>query len=173
MIEIPGSFVPFKKIVQFRAEKKNADAEIQPQHQQDNGGKASVHVGVIAEIVKIYGESIRKPDPAQGGKQGSGELIAHLLFLIRNDGIKSGKNKREKGQRQQSTETDNMPGNAFQKRKYPENQILDGCAKHQQNKREDAGDHKQESISCTDNPRRKISSSAFAFKYSVQTSADA
>lgn len=85
------------EIINFRAQKQNADTEIQPQHQKNNGGQASIHVGVVAEVVKVNGKCRGKPNPAQGGEDGAGNLEAYVLFFIWNDGIQAGENHGEDG----------------------------------------------------------------------------
>ena len=161
----------FKKVIDFSTQKEDADAEIKPQHKEDNGSKTSVHVRVVAEIVEINRESIRKSDPADGGKNRTGKLEPYFLLLIRNKGVKAGKNCGQQSKSQQRAEADNVPGQIFQKWKNPQHQILQGSAEDQKNQGQDTGRHKKERIAGADYTGGKISSSAFALVYPVQTAA--
>ena len=56
-----GSFlILLQIIIKLRPDEQNADADIQPQHQDYNRSQASVHIGIVAEIIEI--------DRKQGGE---------------------------------------------------------------------------------------------------------
>ena len=47
-------------LVDFRPEKQDADAGVQPQHQDHDGGQAAVHIRIITEIVEVDGKSVQE-----------------------------------------------------------------------------------------------------------------
>ena len=55
-------------------EKQDADAGVQPQHQDHDGGQAAVHIRIITEIVEVDGKSVGTSDPSDGGNQRTGKL---------------------------------------------------------------------------------------------------
>ena len=65
-------------LVDFRPEKQDADAGVQPQHQDHDGGQAAVHIRIITEIVEVDGKSVGTSDPSDGGNQRTGKLVFEL-----------------------------------------------------------------------------------------------
>ena len=87
-----GSPFFFVKVINFRSEKQDADAEIQPQHQKNHSGQASIHIGIIAEIIKINRKSKGEANPAKGGKNSAWQLEFQFLLFIRDKCVKTCKN---------------------------------------------------------------------------------
>lgn len=87
--------VLFQKEIDFRTDKENADTDIQPQHQYHNGGQASVHIRIIAEIVKIDRKQGGEDNPPGRTEQGPRQLAAHGMLSHRNQSIETGENKNQ------------------------------------------------------------------------------
>lgn len=74
-------------LVDFRPEKQDADAGVQPQHQDHDGGQAAVHIRIITEIVEVDGKSVGTSDPSDGGNQRTGKLETDILPFIGQPGV--------------------------------------------------------------------------------------
>lgn len=72
----------FQILVQHSPHKDKQDAEIEPQHKEDNGSKASVGGGEAVKGIDIERVQIREDDPQEGGKAGSGKLIPEGSFVL-------------------------------------------------------------------------------------------
>ena len=96
------------KVIDLRPQKQNTDTEIQPQHQKNNGCQAPIHVGIVAEIIKINRKNKGKPNPAQGGKYSAGNLEPQGLLFIWNYSVESGEDDGQDGEGQQGAEADNV-----------------------------------------------------------------
>ena len=88
-----SAIIPLQKIIDFRSYKKNTDTDIQPQHQYHNSSQASVHIGIVAEIVKVNGKEPREKDPSGCAEQSARQLASHGVFPDRDKGIQPGKDK--------------------------------------------------------------------------------
>ncbi len=73
---VPGLKIRFNSA----PDKQDADTDVEPQHQQDNGCQASVHIGKIAEMRKINGKGIGKCQPSDRGKDSSRKLLPRFLL---------------------------------------------------------------------------------------------
>ena len=91
-------------IIQLCPNKQDADADIQPQHQDYNRSQASVHIGIVAEIIKIDRKQGGENDPPGSAEKGSRYLASHTVLSHRNQGVEAGKNKDQKPQCRQGTE---------------------------------------------------------------------
>ena len=69
-------------LVDFRTEKQDADAGVQPQHQDHDGGQAAVHIRIITEMVEVDGKSVGTSDPSDGGNQRTGKLETDICRYI-------------------------------------------------------------------------------------------
>lgn len=74
-------------VIDLSSEKQNADAGIQPQHDENNGSQAAVHHGIIAEIAKVNRKGKGEGDPPQCGKDGSWQLSGKMLLFFGYIGI--------------------------------------------------------------------------------------
>lgn len=96
--------MPLQKVINLRTDEKYADADIQPQHQDYNRSQASVHIGIVAEIIKIDRKQGGENDPPGSAEKGSRYLASHTVLSHRNQGVEAGKNKDQKPQCRQGTE---------------------------------------------------------------------
>ena len=74
-------------LVDFRTEKQDAYAGVQPQHQDHDGGQAAVHIRIITEMVEVDGKSVGTSDPSDGGNQRTGKLETDILPFIGQPGV--------------------------------------------------------------------------------------
>lgn len=96
------------KIIDLRPKKQNADTEIQPQHQKNNGSQTSIHIGIVAEVIKIDRKNIGKSNPTQGREDCAGDLEAKGLLFIWNYSVQPGEDDRQDGEGQQGPEADDI-----------------------------------------------------------------
>ena len=87
--------VLFQKIIDLCSNEEDTDTDIQPQHQHHNGSQASIHIGIVAEVIKIDGKQSRENNPPCSAEQGAGDLASHAVFSYRNQSIETGKNKNQ------------------------------------------------------------------------------
>ena len=77
----------FEQIVHFSAEKHDIHAKIQPQHDNDNGCQASVHIGETLKNIHIYGKDKGCKDPTECRENSSRQLAPKSSSLIRQKHI--------------------------------------------------------------------------------------
>lgn len=81
-----------QRFINFRPQKQDADTQVQPQHHQNHGGQAPVHVREIAEMIKINREQLRRSDPAYRGEHRSRKLAPGRQFLMGQVGVEPREN---------------------------------------------------------------------------------
>ena len=69
-------------IIDLCAEKQDADAEVDPQHQQNHRRQTAVHVGKAAEMVEIDGKAVGEQQPSGGGKHSPGKLVFDRVLPV-------------------------------------------------------------------------------------------
>ena len=153
-----GKFlVAYIEVVDLSPQKQDADTEIQPQHKEDNGGKAPVSVGKVAEMVEVNGKNKGKQDPAQAGEYGSRQLEPYFQFFPGNYRIEGSKGEDQQSHCKDRSYIQDVPGKGGNDRHRIFKKILYGRAKYQKDQGHDADDQKYDRISGTDQPRRYVS----------------
>lgn len=107
-------------LVDFRPEKQDADAGVQPQHQDHDGGQAAVHIRIITEIVEVDGKSVGTSDPSDGGNQRTGKLETDILPFIGQPGVQRDEKERQQRQCKKRPETNQAGNESVQHRKVTE-----------------------------------------------------
>ena len=78
-----GIVNPFlKQIVDFSAEQHNVHTEIEPQHNNHDSRKTSVHIGKSFENIHIYRKNERCQCPSKCSKDGTRKLTSESPSLI-------------------------------------------------------------------------------------------
>ena len=144
----PGKqFLP--EIIDFRPEEQDAHAEIEPQKQQHNSCKASVHIGVILPpyMAEIQGKGKGEGHPPNGGEHGSRKLVPELQPLIRHKGIDSQEKYNQYHQRPQGPEINDVGGHVRYDGKTAHHERLNHVAEHQQAQGQDTHQDEHNGVS--------------------------
>lgn len=150
-------------IIQLCPNKKDADADIQPQHQDHHGSQASIHIGIIAEIIKIDGKQAGEHDPPQCGKHGSGKLAFETVTADRDYGVEAGEHSDQNYQSQKGPKADGIAHKPRNHGKDLEQQPLEAGTQNQQQQTGDAGNHKKDGVAGADEPPHNVASWLGAF----------
>lgn len=165
--------IPLQVIIDFRSDQQDADADIQPQHHDHDGGQAPIHVGVVAEIAEIDGKQVGENNPSHRAEEGSRHLASQGMLSHRHVGIQPCKDDDQKPQSHQRPQTDEIAGKTGDHGQPFDDEALDGGPKHQHQQAADAGDDKQDGITGADKPADNVSPFLRAFINTVQPPFDA
>lgn len=159
--------------VDLGTDKQNTDAEIQPEHQKQNCGQTSVHIGKIAEIGKIQRKSVGKQDPADSREYGARNLPGQPELFTRHYRVETRKASEKQRNGQQAAQTDDVLQQRGQKREKTQNQVLDGAAEYEEHQGHRAGSHEHQGVKRTNQTPGQITALLFGAPDPVQSLFDA
>ena len=81
-----------------RCIENKGDAEVEPEHQKNDGGQTSINRGEGSPCIDIEGVQIRKGNPKKGSQNGTGDFCTNRGMLFRDKIVKKRKvyNKQKK-----------------------------------------------------------------------------
>ena len=133
-------------LVQFSSQEDDIHADIEPQHQQDQGGQAAVNIGKIGYVVYIEGVDIGKNQPSKSGKGGPRNLLQERQLFVGQDGVDQYKEQKEKGNGKPGAEQDDDTGKISQMRKPGFQKHLDPVSEQKHADREYQDENKADRI---------------------------
>lgn len=162
-----------QRFINFRPQKQDADTQVQPQHHQNHGGQAPVHVREIAEMIKINREQLRRSDPAYRGEHRSRKLAPGRQFLMGQVGVEPREKQHQHGQRKQRAEADNVGGNRRDKREVKRDKALQHAAEHQKAQRHDADRQENDRVKAAHDPAGHVPAAYIVPEHPVEAPLDA
>lgn len=143
-------------MIDDRSKKQYADAEVQPEHQKNNGSQTSVHVRIVVEITEIQGKKVGKKAPADHRDQCSRNLMERILLFPWQYRINANKTKEQQNKRKTAADPHDMLCCRSKERQEMNHGLTDGIAKHQNDQGCNAGKDKDDCVDGTDQPSHNI-----------------
>ncbi len=153
----PFSMEPVKP-VDFRSQKKNADTKIQPQHQQNYSGQASISDRVVSKIFKVDGKGHGKQGPAARGKYSAWKLAFYGLLFPWKHGINGQKENQKEKERDDFSGLGNQKIKMSKGRNQHEDPSLEDSAEYQKNQAEHAHERKEDGVAAAQDTAENITS---------------
>ena len=80
-----------KQFVDLGAKEDNVHADVEPQHEKDDGGQAAVDIRKVGDMVNVERVHVGKDQPSEGGESSPRNLLLKGKMLVGQDGVEQHK----------------------------------------------------------------------------------